>query len=153
MHTTYYPTHTNSMSAISQLLLTRFWQNFKVRPLGPSWTDLNCHRDICPGNICHGDIFLCQEYRSCYWSDFDQTLKVDSWDYLELIPTVMETFGQDYLGPYWPNFDQTLKIGSWDNLEPISTVMATFVQATIILATFVHIRIISAVTDQILTKL
>ena len=31
-------THTNSMLAISQLLLTQFWQNFKVRSLWPSWT-------------------------------------------------------------------------------------------------------------------
>ena len=82
------------MSAISQLLLARFWPNFKGRFLRPSWTYSNCHGDICPGNICHGDICPCQEYLSCYWSDFDQTLKVDSWDHLELIPTVMSTFVQ-----------------------------------------------------------
>ena len=50
------PTTINSMSAISQLLLTLFWPNFKVRSLGPSLTDSNYHGDICPGNICHGDI-------------------------------------------------------------------------------------------------
>ena len=38
-------------------------------------------------------------------------------------------------------------------LELISTVPATFVQAAFVLATFVHIRNISAVTDPILTKL
>ena len=86
------PTHTNSISAISQLLLAQFWSNFKGRFLGPSWTDSNCHVDICPGNNCPGDICPYQEYLSCYWPDSDQTLKVDSWDQLELIPTVMATF-------------------------------------------------------------
>ena len=50
-----YPTPTNSMSAISQLLLTQFWWNFKRRLLLTSRTDSNCHSDICPGNICPGD--------------------------------------------------------------------------------------------------
>ena len=40
-----------------------------------------------PGNICPY-----QKYFSCYRPDLDQTLKVDSWDNLELIPTVMATF-------------------------------------------------------------
>ena len=48
--------HTNSMSVISQLLLTRFWWNFKRRFMGLSWTDFNCCSNICPGNICQGDI-------------------------------------------------------------------------------------------------
>ena len=48
--------HRNSMSAISQLLLTRFWWNFKRRLLVTSRTDSNCHSDICLGNICPGDI-------------------------------------------------------------------------------------------------
>ena len=30
----------------------------------------NCHYDICPGNICLGDICPYQEYLSCYWPDF-----------------------------------------------------------------------------------
>ena len=68
--------HTNSMSAISQLLLARFWPNFKGRFLGLSLTDPNCHDDICPSNICPCDICPYQEYLSCYWSDFDQTLEV-----------------------------------------------------------------------------
>ena len=76
------PHHTNSMSLISQLLLTRFWPNFKDRFLGLSWTDSNCHSDICPGNICQGDICPYQEYLSCYWPDFDQSLKVVFWDHL-----------------------------------------------------------------------
>ena len=33
-------------------------------------------------------------YLSSYWPDFDQTLKVGSWDPLEQIPTVMVTFVQ-----------------------------------------------------------
>ena len=98
-----------SISGISKLLLTRIWPNFKGMFLGPFWTDSNCHNDICPGNICPGnkchsdicprnicpcDICPYQEYLSCYWPDFDQTLKVDSWDNLELISTVMATFFQ-----------------------------------------------------------
>ena len=45
-----------------------------------------------------------------------------------------------------------LKIGSWDHLEQILNVTVTFVQAIFVLATFVHIRNISADTDPILTK-
>ena len=79
----HHPTHhRNSMSVISQLLLTRFWRNFKRRFMGLSWTDFNCHSNICPGNICPGDICPYQEYLSCYWPDFDQTLKIGSWEYL-----------------------------------------------------------------------
>ena len=79
---------------MSQLLLTRFWPNFKGRFLGPSLTDSNCHSDICPGNICPGDICPYQEYLNCYWSDFDQTLKVGFWNHFLLIPTVTVTFVQ-----------------------------------------------------------
>ena len=109
------------MPEISQLLLALFLPNIKGRFLGTSRTDSNYYSDICPGNICPGNICPYQQYLSCYRPDFDQTLKVESWD--------------------------------WDHLELIPAVMATFVQATIVLATFVHIRIISAVTDPILTKL
>ena len=35
-----------------------------------------------------------QEYLSCYWPNFDQTSKVDCWDHLEMIPTVMAPFVQ-----------------------------------------------------------
>ena len=60
---------------------------------------------------------------------------------------------RQYLSCYWPNFDQTLMVGSWDPLEQIPTVTVTLVQATFVLATFVHIRNILAVTYLILTKL
>ena len=50
--------------------------------------------NICPYNICPGDIRPYQEYLSCYWTDFDQTLKVGSCDYLEQISTVAVTFVQ-----------------------------------------------------------
>ena len=72
----------------------------------------------------------CLQYLSCYWPDFDQTLKVGSWDHLSQMPTVtvtfvqvtffLETFVQATFVPatfvpstivhlrcYWPNFDQT----------------------------------------------
>ena len=55
-------------------------------------TDSTCHGDIYPDNICPSDICLYQEYTSCYWPDFDQTLKVASLDHLWQIPTVMATF-------------------------------------------------------------
>ena len=35
-----------------------------------------------------------QQYLSCYWPDFDETLKVGSWEHLEKIPIVMVTFVQ-----------------------------------------------------------
>ena len=87
-------THRNSMSAISQLLLTRFWWNFKHRFLGTSRIDSNYQVDICTGNICPGNIFPYQEYLSCYWPDFDGTLKVACWKHLEQIPTIKLTFVQ-----------------------------------------------------------
>ena len=48
---------------------------------------------------------------------------------------------------------QTLKVGLCEQLEQIQTVRVTFVHAAFDLATFVHIRNISAVTDLILMKL
>ena len=64
------------------------------------------------------------QYLSCYWRDFDKTLKVGFWEHLEQIPTVTVKF-----------------------------VQAIFVRATFVLMTFVHIRNISAVNDTIWTKL
>ena len=58
---------------------------------------------------------------------------------------------QEYLSCYRLYFDQTLKVDFWDHLIP--TVIATFIQVIFVLATFVHIRNISAVTDLNLTKL
>ena len=84
----------SSMSAISQLLLTRFWWNFKGRFLGTSRTDSNCLGDICPRNICPRNICPYQEYLSCYWPNFNETLKVGSWEHLEQISTVTMTFVQ-----------------------------------------------------------
>ena len=64
---------------------------FKCGCLGPSLS-AKCHSDICPDNICPGNICPYQEYLSCCWPDFDQTLKVGSWDHFEQIPTVTVTF-------------------------------------------------------------
>ena len=52
-----------------------------------------------------------------------------------------------------PDFDETLKEGSWEQLEQLPTVTGKSVLATFVLATFVYISNISAVTDSILTKL
>ena len=67
-----------SISTISQLLLVRFWPNFKGRFLGPIWTFSSFQNDICSGNICP----------CCHKPNFGKTLKVGSWDHLEHIPTV-----------------------------------------------------------------
>ena len=64
-----------------------------------------------------------------------------------------------FLGPAWlkgghPHcHTQKTTVGCWKHLEEIPTVMLTFVQETFVLATFVHIRNISALTDPILMKL
>ena len=96
----------------------------KGRLLGTSRSVSKCHSDICLGNTCPNDIYPYQEYLSCCRPDFDETLKVGSWEHLEQIPTVTVPF-----------------------------VQAIFVQATFVLVTFVHIRNISAVTDTNWTKL
>ena len=90
--------------------------------------------DICPGIICPGDICPYQEYLSCYWPDFDETLKVASWEHLEQILTIKLTFFQAafVLGMFvhirnisadTDSFYQTLKIDSkkifdFNYLEP-----------------------------------
>ena len=33
----------------------------------------------------------CRQYPNCYWPDFDETLKVASWEHLEQIPLMMGT--------------------------------------------------------------
>ena len=115
MHTTHHPTHTNSMSAITQLLQNRFSQNFENMFFGTSSRDTNYHIDVCPINISNGNICPYQEYLSCNWPDFDHTFKVGSVKHLVNIPTA-----------------------AW-----------IFVQATSVIAIFIHIRNISAVTDLI----
>ena len=86
-----------SISAIFQLLLTWLWPNFKDRFLGPFLTYSNCHYDIFSGNICPCDICPYQEYLSCHWPDFDQTLKVGPWDHLKHIPTVTVKFMKNFI--------------------------------------------------------
>ena len=85
-----HPPH--SMSEISQLLLTKFLWNLKDRFQETSWTDPHYQVDICQGNICPGDICPYPEYISCYWPNFDETLKEGSWEHLEQIPTIKLTF-------------------------------------------------------------
>ena len=53
----------------------------------------------------------CHQYLSCYWSDFDETLKVGSWEHLEHIPTVTMTFVQ-----------ATFVLATFVNIRNISTV-------------------------------
>ena len=156
-----HPTHPrNSMSVISPLILTRFWPNFKGRFLGHSRTDSNCYGGICQGNICPGNICPYQEYLSCYSTHLDETLNIGSWDHLDQIPTVLlkltlfPTGVVVRMGPWSRiNLFVCLNVGSWEHLEEIPTVSVTFVQATFVLATFVHIRNILAATSPILTKL
>ena len=68
-------------------------------------------------------------------------------------PPTPQTQCRQYLSCYWPDFDETLKVASLEHLEQIPSIKLTFVQATFVLATIVHIRNISAVTDLILMKL
>ena len=65
----------------------------------------------------------------------------------------MQTQCQQYLSCYGTHFDETLKVDSWEHLIQMPTVTVTFIQTIYVLATFVHISDISAVTDQIFTKL
>ena len=66
-------TQTISISAISQLLLTQFWANFKGRFWSPFLTGCNCNDDICPSNIRPGHICQYRKYLSCYWSNLDHS--------------------------------------------------------------------------------
>ena len=84
------PPTLNSMSAISQLLLARFWPNFKGRFLGPSWRDSKCQSDICPGNICPCDICPYQLLLTWFWSNFKSRFL----DHLWQMPAVIVTFVQ-----------------------------------------------------------
>ena len=72
LHHHHPPSTENSMSAISQLLLARFWPNFKGRFLGHSRTDSNCYSDICARNIYPGNICLYKEYLYYYWPYFNE---------------------------------------------------------------------------------
>ena len=82
-------THPTTAKTQCQQVLTRFWPNFKGRLLGTSRTDSKYHVYICPGDICPY-----QEYLSCYWPDFDENLKVASWEHWEQFPTAMLRFVQ-----------------------------------------------------------
>ena len=120
--------------------------------------------DICPCNICPGDICPYQQYLSCYWPDFDQILKVGSWELFKHILTFTKTF-----------VDVTFVMSTFVHISNISAVTDSiltklqsqlsgtifnrcqlslkFVLATFNMATFVHSINISAVTERILTKL
>ena len=84
--------------------------------MGTSRTDSNYQVDICSGNICPGDICPNQEYLSCYWLNFNQTLKVGSFFKGRNFygdncpgnrgPGVICPY-QQYLSCYWPDFDKT----------------------------------------------
>ena len=61
----------------------------------------------------------CRQYLSCYWPDFDETLKVASWEHLEQIPTIKLTFVLAtivHIGNISVGTDSiwTLKADSWD---------------------------------------
>ena len=105
-------TNRNRSNKLSTSLhyLSRYWPN-KGWFLGASRTDSNCNSDICPGDICPGNICPYQEYLSCYWPDFEKTLKVASWEHLEQISTVTGTFVQ-----------ATFVLAIFVNIRNISTV-------------------------------
>ena len=113
LYTPPYPTqpltHRSSISAISQLLLTRFWWNFKGSFLGLFRKDLNYLVNFCPGKICPGDICPYKEYLRCYWPDFDETLNVPSWEHPEQISTIKMTF-----------FQATFDLGTFVHIRDVS---------------------------------
>ena len=107
-----------SISAISLLLLTWFWPNFKISFLGPSLTDVDCLSDICQSNVWPGNICPFEQYLSCYSTNFDHLLKVGFWGHVYQMPFVRGTFGPNIFrglnvfGPktflnwiiFWPKF-------------------------------------------------
>ena len=80
------------ISVKSQLLLAQFGSNSKHRVLETYTPDCNCRHNSFPGNICPGDVCPYQQYLSCYWPNFDQTLIKESWEHLQHITTVPMTF-------------------------------------------------------------
>ena len=56
--------HIRNMSVVTDLISMKLW-------MGTSRTDSSYQVDICPGNICSGDICTYKEYLSCYWHDLD----------------------------------------------------------------------------------
>ena len=61
----------------------------------------------------------CQQFLSCYWPDFDETLKVGSCHgdiYPDNICLGNICPYQEYLSCYWPDFHETLKVASWNHI-------------------------------------
>ena len=83
------------ISEIFQYIFLFLNPSLRTWDLRPSLTVSNSHRDLCPSNICTGDICQYWEYFSWYWPNFDLTLKVGSCEKVE-----------EYLSCYWPDFDQ-----------------------------------------------
>ena len=92
-----------SISGISQLWLTIYRPNFKSRFDWPSRTDSNNQGDIYLGKICPGGICPYLEYLSCYWLDFDQTLKLGSRDlfWQTAVKVTMIIFHSDFCLPQY----------------------------------------------------
>ena len=148
------------MLAISQLLLTRCWWNFKCRFMGTSRTDSIV--TFVQVTFAHNSTSaISQLLLTRFWWNFKGrflgTSRTDSNCHGDICPGNIcpgDIFPyQEYFSCYWPDLDETLKVGSRKHLEQTLTVTVTFVQATFVLATFVHIRNISALTDPILMKL
>ena len=108
-----------STSGIYHLLLTWFWQNFSLLvhlllvDFGgvflllskPQLNHNSTHPNITLSWVRHENDFAyhptpsptttqtqCQQYLSCYWTEFDETLNVGFGKHLEQVPTVMVTF-------------------------------------------------------------
>ena len=69
--------------------------------LDTSLTDANRYGDICPVNIFPCDIYPYQEYLSCYWLNFDLTLKLDSKKKFNLLFLNLSFLDQNF---FWHNF-------------------------------------------------
>ena len=128
---------------ISQLLVTRFWLNFKCRFLGPCLRDANCHGEIWSGNICPGNICPYQPNISCYWPDFDQPFGTQFlWNNIFLnktsfdpnifwtkhfcVPSFFLFFTQTFLGPTKILYQKVFHLNSlWTNTTTITITTTT----------------------------
>ena len=57
----------------------------------------------------------CQQYLSCSWPDFNQTLKAGLWDQQQHEQQQQQQI--QHLIYYLPNLGQTFKLGSWDEQQ------------------------------------
>ena len=58
----------------------------------------------------------CQQYLSCYWPDFDETLNIGSWEHLEQI--LNPILNLNTKPNIEPNIEQTIEPNNEPNIKP-----------------------------------